>query len=138
MTTTALSAAREAVREFFVEMLVSTDVIGGSVYDTKYAVELLTVDLGAEPQDGDLVAVLFGGRKSRPHMARFRRTGRDLNGRFVPSGDPQEGVELSYVVAILPDPHVRVLGRVIGPEREFPRAKPSTYKTADDLRRSAA
>lgn len=123
---------------FLVEMLVDTDVIGGTVFDTKYATELLVVDLDGEPQDGDLVVRKFVG-SGRPHLARFRRTGRDQDGRFVPAGDPREAVDLGVISITKEDfDLVRVLGRVIGPDREFPRVMPSIYKDLAAVREESA
>lgn len=139
MPNTAISAADTGWREgFLVEMLVQTDVIGGTVFDTKYATELLVVDLDGEPHDGDLVVRKFVGT-GRPHLARFRRTGRDQDGRFVPSGDPREVVDLGVIGITSADSNfVRVLGKVIGPDRDFPRAMPSTYKGAAAMREESA
>ena len=123
---------REKGSQFTVRMIVQTDVIGGSYLDTKYAQELLEVDIFAEPEDGCLVVTIF--KDGTPFMRRWRSTGKDEAGRFVPRGSDAECIELGFVKAsraeLRPDRadgFLKLIGRVLGPDREFPRNRPATY-----------
>lgn len=107
---------------FTFKVLASTDAIGGTVYDTKYATEIITVDPCASMDDDCLVVlVLVGGG---PFLCRLQRTGKDAKGRFVPHGDGREAYRTTYGIKFTKEDigrHLYVLGRVVGFPREFPR-----------------
>ena len=91
-----------------------TDEIGGTVYNTIYREERVWVDPDAELEDGCLVVTQF--EHGTPHMRSWRRTGRDINGRFIPAGDPREAFSLghfSYTAKYLQSKWLRILGRVV-------------------------
>lgn len=107
---------------FVYKVLAHTDRIGGTVYDTKYATEVLLVDPVAEIEDDCLVVTIFKG--GSPFMCRCTRTGKDQNGRFVAKDDPKEAYRLHFGVTFTKADLGRsifYLGRVVGEPRQFPR-----------------
>ncbi|TJW50546.1 MAG: hypothetical protein E5X65_27685 [Mesorhizobium sp.] len=116
--------------KFSFEVMAYTDVIGGNVMDTKYAKELLTIDPFAEFEDDCLIVwQLLGGT---PQLARWSKTGKDQNGRFVRPGADNEAFRvhncITYSKADIGQ-SVNVLGRVVGTPREFPREMPVSYSS---------
>ncbi|RUU03974.1 hypothetical protein EOD23_17360 [Mesorhizobium sp. USDA-HM6] len=115
-------------RSFCFELMAYTDVIGGNAMDTKYAKELLTIDPFAELEDDCLIVLQF--RDGSPFMARWSKTGKDQNGRFVRPGSESEAFGthfgMTYTKADIGQ-SLNVLGRVVGTPREFPRQVPMTY-----------
>ncbi|UVC13510.1 hypothetical protein [Mesorhizobium onobrychidis] len=113
--------------KFSFEIMAYTDVIGGNVMDTKYAKELLSIDPFAELEDDCLIVwQLLGGT---PQLARWSKTGKDQDGRFVRRGADTEAFRvgcISYSKADIGQ-SVNVLGRVVGAPREFPRDTPVSY-----------
>lgn len=117
----ALSPAKASA--FAYNVLAHTDRIGGTVYDTKYATEVLLVDPIAEIEDDCLVVTIFKG--GSPFMCRCTRPGKDQNGRFIAKGDPKEAYRLHFGVTFTKADLGRsifYLGRVVGEPRQFPRA----------------
>jgi hypothetical protein len=114
--------------KFCFEIMAYTDVIGGNVMDTKYALEVLTIDPFAALDDDCLI--VWQLVEGSPFLARWSRTGKDQNGRFVPPGAPDEAFRVhlgvTYTKADIGQ-SVNVLGRVVGTPREFPRERPASY-----------
>ncbi|WP_419693566.1 hypothetical protein ACN2CC_20815 [Mesorhizobium muleiense] len=114
--------------KFSFEIMAYFDVIGGNVMDTKYAKELLTIDPFAELEDDCLIVwQLLGG--TTPYLARWSKTGKDENGRFVRPGADNEAFRVGCISYTRADigRSVNVLGRVVGEPREFPRETPVSY-----------
>jgi hypothetical protein len=85
-----------------------TEVIGGNPFDTKYAIERLLIDPLAVPEDGALVVAQLCSNALRMNVWTKRRGGKfALNGIVCDRDDI--------------DVHVRILGRVVGFDRHFPR-----------------
>lgn len=128
----ALPPARASRRAY--QTLAYTDIIGGSWMSTKYATELLMVDPLAELEEDCLTVVGIGDSTV---MARYSSTGHDANGRFCRRGAPEEMV--FFGSAYLSRDEVgrdgfRLLGRVVGCDREFPRELPATYSSGPSAR----
>lgn len=122
MSAPAKTLSSSVASKFTFEIIASTDAIGGGGLRMHYAKEILTVDPIAEIEDDCLVVIQFQG--CSPHLARVRRTGKDLDGRFVKPGSDQEvlrdHVGITWDKSFLGN-SVHIIGRVVGPPREFPR-----------------
>lgn len=118
----AKSIPPERAGPFAFTVLARTDLIGGTALDRRYREEKILVDPDAELEDGCLIISQF--EHGAPHMVSWRRTGRDVHGRFVRAGDPSEaylcGGRWKYDETALHVGSVRILGRVVGPPREAP------------------
>lgn len=107
--------------KFTFEIIAFTDIIGGTALDTKYAKEVLTIDPFGELQNNCLIVVQFCG--GEPHMCTWKKTGRDGNGRYIPSGHKDEYFSVSpgvlYCCADI-GKNIHIHGRVVGSPRIFP------------------
>lgn len=115
----AKTIAPDAAGPFTFAVWARTDQIGGDTFNTIYREELVAIDPDAALEDDCLVVALFA--KGGPHLSRWWRTGRDHNGRFVPTADPREcfllgGCRYSAKEELR---FIRILGRVVGPPRRF-------------------
>jgi len=107
---------------FAFTVFAKTDIIGRDKFGAQYRDEKVLVDPDAELEDGCLIITQF--KHGTPSMVSWRRTGRDVHGRFVRTGDPHEaylcGGRWRYDDSDLQSGSVRILGRVIGPPRQEP------------------
>lgn len=97
--------------------------VGGDALESIWRDELVVIDPDAALENNWLVVVLFD--RGRPHTVRWRRTGRDQYGRFVPASDPRECFLLDCRLQFSAEMRVvRILGRVIGkPRAHCPRQR---------------
>ncbi|ESZ77593.1 hypothetical protein [Mesorhizobium sp. L103C105A0] len=89
--------------------------------------ESLIIDPDAELEDGCIVVAMFGG--GHPQTMSWRNNhGRGYGGRFAAKGSLEETFLLdSMVCGRGPSSCIRILGRVFGDRRRFPR-----YRTWND------
>ncbi|MGB3502905.1 MAG: hypothetical protein WBA44_14880 [Mesorhizobium sp.] len=126
----AIALAPDRASKSTFDLLANTDIIGGSWMSTHYATELLRVDPNAPLEEGCLAVIRFNGGNA--FMMRYETCGHDGNGRFCKRGSHDEMVHFGPIYMArkeINDELVKLVGRVVGCNREFPRPPPATYES---------